>query len=332
MLGFRYLKVPATTYVLQSKAGKIVRQGPGLSFLYFAPTTVMALVPVSSVDAPFAFTEVSSDFQDVTVQGNLTYRVTEAARLASLLDYTVDVRGRYQSEDPSKLGERLVQAMQTAARSFIQAKPLKELLGSSDGLVMQIRSSLGQSGTVSQLGIEVLEVTVASIKADPEMAKALQTEARELLLKQADEAIYARRNASVQLERTIRENELQTEIAVAQKQRQVKEAHMAAEIAVEELRSSLVETRVANERKEADSRGAALQAILAPVRDVDWRTLLAMQGNADASTMVASAFDQLSRNAEKIGQLNITPDLLQALLPRDPSSGHSSSSNSRRSK
>ncbi len=330
MLGFRYLKVPATTYVLQSKAGKIVRQGPGLSFFYFAPTTVMALVPVSSVDVPFAFTEVSSDFQDVTVQGNLTSRVADAVKLASLLDYTVDVRGRYQSEDPSKLGERLVQAMQTAARSFIQSQPLKKLLGSSDGLVQQIRSSLGQSGTVSQLGIEVLDVTVASIKADPEMAKALQTEAREQLLKQADEAIYSRRNASVELERTIRENELQTEIAVAQKQRKVKEAQMEAEIAVERQRTSLVDTRVANERKEAESRGAALQAVLAPVRDVDWRTLLAMQGNADASTMVASAFDQLSRNAEKIGQLNITPDLLQALLPRERST--SSDTKQQRSK
>ena len=316
MLGVQYLKAPATTYVIQSKDGKIVRQGPGLSFWYFAPTSVIALVPVSSVDVPFAFSEISSDFQDVTFQGNLVYRVTEAARLAALLNYTVDTRGRYQSDDPSKLGERLVQAIQTAARSFIQSQVLKKLLGASDGFVQQIRTSLAQSGTLSQLGVEVLDVSVASIKADSEMTKALQAEARELLLKQADEAIYARRNASVQLERTIRENELQTEIAVAQKQRQVKEAHMAAEIAVETQRTSLVETRVANERKEADSRGAALQAILAPVRDVDWRTLLAMQGRADATTMVASAFDQLSRNAEKIGQLNITPDLLQALLPR----------------
>lgn len=322
MLGFRYLKVPATTYVLQYKAGKVIRQGAGLSFWYFAPTTVIAQVPVSSVDVPFAFTEVSADFQDVTVQGNLTYRVAEAARLATLLDYTVDIFGRHRSEDSSKPGERLVQAIQTAARSFVQSQSLKTLLGASVGLVERISSSLGQSSTVSQLGLEVLEVSVASIKADPEMAKALQTEAREQLLKQADEAIYARRNASVELERTIRENELQTEIVVAQKQRQVRETQMQAEIAVEQQRSSLVETRVANERKEAESRGAALQSILAPVRDIDWRTLLAMQGNADASTMIASAFDQLSRNAEKIGQLNITPDLLKSLLSPPLSSKH----------
>ena len=78
-------------------------------------------------------------------------------------------------------------------------------------------------------------------------------------------------------------------------------------------RSALVDTRVANERKEAESRGVALKAMLDPVRDVDWRTLLAMQGTADSSTLIASAFDQLAQGAEKIGQLNISPELLQAL-------------------
>ncbi len=116
MLGFRYLKVPATTYVLKYSGGRLVKQGPGLAFWYFAPTSVIAQVPVSSVDVPFAFTEVTSDFQTVTVQGTMTYRIVEPVKVAELLDYTVDVRGRYQSDDPSKLGERLVQAAQTGAR------------------------------------------------------------------------------------------------------------------------------------------------------------------------------------------------------------------------
>jgi hypothetical protein len=317
MFGYRYLKVPATTYVLQYKAGKIVRQGPGLSFLYFAPTTVIALVPVSSVDVPFAFTEVTSDFQDVTVQGSLTHRASDPARLSALLDYSVDSGGHYRSDDPSKLDERLVQTMQTAARTYIQSQALRRLLVSSHGLVEAITAGLAASPTVEQLGIEVLAVTVSSIKATPEMSKALQAEAREQLLRQADEAIYARRNASVELERTIRENELNTEIAVAQKQRQVRETTMEAEIAVEQQRTSLVETRVANERMEAEARGEALRAVLAPMRDVDWRVLLAMQGNAASGTFISSAFDELARNAEKIGHLNITPDLLQSLLDRE---------------
>jgi hypothetical protein len=118
----------------------------------------------------------------------------------------------------------------------------------------------------------------------------------------------------VELERTIRENELNTEIAVALKQRQVRETKMEAEIAVEQQRAALVDNRVANERKEAEARGAALQAILGPLQGVDWRMLLAMQGNVTSSTLISSAFDQLSQNAQKIGQLNISPDLLQSLL------------------
>lgn len=316
MLGVRYLKVPATTYVLQYRSGKVVRQGAGLSFFYFGPTSIIAQVPVSSVDVPFAFSEVSSDFQDVTVQGSLTYRVAEPQRLATLLDYTVDYRGRYRSDDPGKPGERLVQAVQTAARSFIQSQRLRQLLNASAGLVEAVTASLLHSSAVVQLGIEVLSVAIASIKADPEMSKALQAEAREELLKQADEAIYARRNTAVQLERTIRENELQTEIAVAQKQRQVRETTMQAEIAVEQQRSALVETRVANEAKEAEARGVALRTVLEPVQNLDWRILLAMQGHVSEGTLISSAFEQLSKNAEKIGELNISPELLHSLLSR----------------
>lgn len=319
MFGIRYLKVPATTHVLQYKNGAVVRRGAGLSFFYFAPTSVLVQVPVSSVDVPFAFTETSSDFQETTVQGNLTYRIVDPERLAAILDYSVDHDGRYKSDDPSKVGERLIQSTQTAARSFIQSQKLRALLTASSQLVDAIRLSLRQSATLQQLGVEVLDVSVGSIKADPEMAKALQAEAREQLLREADEAIYARRNASVELERTIKENEIKTEIIVAEKQRQVSETKMAGDIAVEQQRSQLVDTKAANERKEAEARGASLQAILAPVREVDWRVLLAVQGGADAGTLISSAFDHLAQNADRIGQLNITPDLLQSLLTKPPS-------------
>jgi hypothetical protein len=314
MIGIRYLKSPSTTHVMQFKKGEIKREGPGLSFFYFAPTSVIAMLPVSSVDVPFVFMEVSSDFQDVTVQGAMTYRIVEPLQLAKLLNYTVDKRGRYESDDPSKLGERLVQAAHTGARQYVQAHPLRQVLTAAAALGDVVTSVVRESPTVTQLGVEILEVTIASIKADPEMSKALQAEAREQLLKEADAAIYARRNTAIELERTIRENELHTEKVVAQREREIRETEMEAEIAVEQQRSALVETRVENERQEADARGAALRAILDPVRDVDWRTLLAMQGEARSGTLIAAAFDQLAQNAEKIGQLNISPDLLATLL------------------
>lgn len=316
MLGIRYLKANPTSFVLQYRDGGVVRQGPGLSFWYFGPTSTISLVPISSVDVPFAFSEVSSDFQDVVVQGTIAYRIKNPSAIATLLDYSIDSRGRYQSDDPSKLGERLVQVAQTGARSFFQSRPLRDALVSSAEVAVALADALRRSETVERLGVEILDVTIASLKPDPEMSKALQAQARERLLREADEAIYARRNAAVELERTIRENELATEIAVARKRRQVNETEMQGEIAVERQRAELVDVRVENERKEAVARGEALKATLEPVRDVDWRTLLAMQGHVRADALVASAFDSLAQNAQKIGELNVSPDLLSTLLKR----------------
>ncbi len=182
MLGIRYLKVPPTTYVLQYKGGKIKQQGPGLSFFYYAPTSEIVLVPQESMDVPFVFNEVTADFQDATIQGELTYRITDAKRAAEVLNFSVDERGQHRSEDPQRLGERLVHAAQIAARTFTQKRPLREVLIASDTLVTEMTASLRNSPAVQMLGVELLGLSILSIKPTPEMAKAMQAEAREEML------------------------------------------------------------------------------------------------------------------------------------------------------
>lgn len=315
MFGIRYLKVAPTTYVLHYKGGKVRREGPGLSFFYFAPTSEMVLVPMESTDVPFVFNEVTADFQDATIQGELTYRIADPKRVAAVLNYSVDERQLPRSEDPQKLGERLVHAARIGARAFTQKRPLREVLVASDGLIADTLVSLKNSPAVLMLGIEVLGLSIVSITPTPEMTKALQADAREELLKKADEAIYARRNAAVAMERTIKENELQTEITVEEKRRQVRETQMAAEIAVEEQRAKLVDERVNNERKEADARAHALKVTLDPLKGVDWKILMAAGGGGnDPKLNIALAFRELAENAQKIGELNVSPDLLNTLL------------------
>ncbi len=89
---------------------------------------------------------------------------------------------------------------------------------------------------------------------------------------------------------------------------------MAADVAVEEQRAALVERRVDNERKEADSRAYALRAVLEPIKGVDWRTLMATNAGSDPKFMISLAFQELAQNASKIGELNVSPELLQSLL------------------
>src|SRR5688500_4516902 len=103
------MKAPPTTYVMHFTDGKVKAQGPGLSFFYYAPTSTIVWVPLGSRDAQFVFNETAADFQAVTIQGQLTYRVVEPQRLASLLDFTVDGDGRWVTEDPDALEQRLVQ-------------------------------------------------------------------------------------------------------------------------------------------------------------------------------------------------------------------------------
>jgi hypothetical protein len=89
MIGFRFLKVPPTTYVMQYRGGNIVREGGRLSFFYFAPMATVVQVSVASTDVPFVFNEISSDFQEATIQGQLTYRISDPKKTAAMLDFSL---------------------------------------------------------------------------------------------------------------------------------------------------------------------------------------------------------------------------------------------------
>ena len=310
-----FMKVPPTTYVLQYKHGNIEREGSGLSFIYYVPTSTIVAIPMASADVPFVFQESTADFQAVTIQGQLTYRVADPKRLASSLDFSVDQRRAYYSDDPRKLPERLIHTLQTLTRAIMQRLVLKDALVSSDSIVAEALGQIRKSEAVAALGVEILSLSILGIQPTPETRRALEAEAREALQRRADEAIYARRNAAVEQERLIKESELNTEIAVEEKKREIQETQMAAEIAVEEQRTQLIDRRVENERKDADSRAYTLTETLKPLRDLDWKTLMMLGGkNADPKAMIALAFQEMASNAQKIGEINVSPDLLRSLI------------------
>jgi hypothetical protein len=75
MFGVRYVKSSPSHYLLQYKDGKVVREGTGLAFFYFAPASTLVSVPLNAVDVPFMFEETTRDFQAVTLQGQVAYRI-----------------------------------------------------------------------------------------------------------------------------------------------------------------------------------------------------------------------------------------------------------------
>ena len=336
MFGISYIKADPTTYVLHYSDGKIKREGTGLSFFYFAPRSSIVAVPVGSADVPFIFNETTADFQAITIQGQLTYRVTDPQKVSSLLNFTLAPNHKsYISDDPAKLPPRIINLVQVLTRAQVQRLPLRSALTSSDAIVESVMAAAQGSEALVALGIQLLAFSILGVRPTPEMAKALEAEAREELQRKSDEAIYARRNAAVEQERKIKENELSTEIAVEEKKRQIREAQMDAEIAVEEKkrqvremqmnadialeqqRQTLVTTQAENRRAEADAQAYAIEAVVKPLVRLDPKTLLALAARSiDPHTMVAMGFQEIAENAAKIGQLNITPDLLDSLLAK----------------
>jgi regulator of protease activity HflC (stomatin/prohibitin superfamily) len=315
---FSFAKFGPTDYVIHYRNGKVRREGRGLSFFYWRPTSTIVSVPVASADLPFVFQLLTSDFQTVTVQGQLTYRIVEPRKLADLLNFSVTRSGMYVSSDPEKLGQRLINESQSAAASSVAQRPLRDALRSADDLGAAVMSGLRASDSTQMLGVEPVRVTVTAVSASPEMTRALEAEARERLQQEADMAIYSRRNNAVAEERKIRESELNTEIAVEEKKRQIRETQTQADIAIEDKRKELVGLQAENERKTADTKAYALDAMLKPLAGIEWEKLVALSGGANEPRIaIAHAFRQLADNAQRIGTLNITPDLLQSLLGSD---------------
>ena len=315
MLGIGYRKANPTDYVLHFSGGRLTREGAGLSFFYFTPASSIVSVPLASANIPFVFNEPTADFQTITVQGQMTYRIIDPKKASAMLDFTLDAKGRYVSDQYQKLPERLVYGLQTLVRAEIQSLPLREALVRGDALTARVLDQLKASPEVVQLGVEILNLAVLSLKPTPEMAKALEAEAREALNRNADEAVYTRRNAAIEQERRLKENELQTELLVQTKQREIHEHEMEAEIALEQQRAALTDQKTENERKEADSRAYSLKAVIAPVQALDWRVLMMLNPHAgDARNTIAMAFQELASNAQKIGELNVSPDLLRTLI------------------
>ncbi len=337
MFGFRFIKFQPSEYVLKYRNGKIVKEGAGISFYYYAPTTSIVVVPVGSVDAPFIFEEVTSDFQTVTVQGQITFRIVDQKKISGLHNYTLDMKGKgYASDDPQKLPQRVINIVRVLTKKTLEGLQLKDAIKSSEVLAKGILKEIRENEEINLIGIEILGLSILAILPNKETSRALEAQAREQILKKADEAIYERRNASIEQERRVKENEFNTEVAIENKKKQVREAQIEAERAVqqkqnqlkeeqmnfdttlEEKRKDLIDLTVLNSKAEADAKAYELSAVMKAMEGIDPNVIQSLASiGMQPNKLIAIAFQELAEKAGQIGQLNISPDLLQELM-REP--------------
>ena len=280
-----YYKGEPNAYVLSHRNGELIKHGAGINFWYLPRTTTIATIPISSQDSPFIFNETTANYQEISIQGNLTYRLADPEELAKRLDFTVHPKTkRYLSEDPEHLIERLVNSVQAHLRSEINSLGLEEALTTIKDLAKKVENEIRNSNELKDLSIELEGLHFTSVKATPEMQKALEADYRESLHKRADQAIYARRKSAVDEERKIRESEMNTDVEL------------------ENRRKDLVDMQARNSLTLAEADAKAEELKLEPY------------GELPPQALVGLALKEWAANAGRIDNLSITPDLLSKVV------------------
>ncbi len=334
MLGIRYLKADPTTHVVKIKNGRRAKEGRGAAFYYYAPNTSVLAIPMSTQEVPFIFNEITADFQAITLQGQLTYRIADPDAISELVNFSLADSGvGYSTDEPHKLNDRVLKAAQTIVRDAVERATLKEATKLANSLSGDLRTRLVVEPMIEALGIDVLHASVANIAPTPETARALEAQAREAILKEADDAIYARRRAAVEQERVIakeaeakafadqqREQEiaqdrLENERGLQQQRAKLASEQLQATIEAEDARQALTSLSAKNKREQADASAYATRVQLDALASIPVENLKALTlGAMNPDQLMANAMDTMAQNAAKIGELNIGTDTLSQLV------------------
>lgn len=315
----RHLRGSGTTHVEQIRNGKTVRAGVGASFWFRPLSAVLNEVPVDDRELPLMFHARTSDFQDVTVQATITYRVTDPTTAAGRIDFSIDPdTGLWRTTPLDQVAGLLTESAQQYAIDLLASANLTTAMAGGVGPIRSvIAAGLASDERLAETGIAVVGVRVVAVRPEPEVEKALRTPTREQVQQDADKATFERRAVAVERERAIGENELQTQIELARREEQ------------------LVAQRGANARREAEENAAAgavsneaearRTVTLAEARAEGTRLAGAAQGDAEAarvgayrdvaeSVLLALAVKELAANLPKIDTLVLSPDIISKAL------------------
>lgn len=317
----RHLRGEPSSHILRFRKGRLVASGRGVSLWFFPLSTSIVEVPADDRELSYLFHGRSADFQDLTAQGVITYRVTDPGTVSDRIDFTIDLRsGAHLRQPLDRLGLLLTQLAEQHAWSLIAATPLKTILTNGHEMIRgRIADGLREDAGLSALGIEVVSVRVSSISPTAELERALEMPTRELIQQEADEATFRRRAMAVEKERAIQENELENQIELAKKeelliaQRGANEKRRAAD----ESEARKIETGGQAERTriEAEARADALRHVEGARVESEGRRM-DIYRDLPRDVLLGLAARELASKLQKIDHLNLSPELLSPMLSR----------------
>lgn len=317
----RHLRAEPTTHVMFFRGGVLKASGRGLA-LWFSPLGAsIAQVPLDDRELPFLFHGRSSDFQDVAVNGIVTFRVKDPELLASRVDFSIDTRtGLYHKEPLDKLALVVKELAQQLASSFLNKSPLRLVLDQGIEVIRDaIHAGLLADAGLASLGIDIVATRVTSVKPTSEMEKALQMPTREHIQQMADEATFGRRALAVDKERAIQENELSNQIELARREEQLiaQRGQNERKRATEAAESKRIEAEAAakNIKVSAEAQAESIKMLEeAKVHAESER--MDIYRDLPPAALLGLAARELAGKLHSIEHLSLTPDVLGSLLQR----------------
>ncbi|MCM2334758.1 MAG: SPFH domain-containing protein [Anaeromyxobacteraceae bacterium] len=339
----RHLRADASAFVLRYQGGALRSASRGAAFWFLPHDASVAEVPADDQEMPVLFHARTADFQDVAVQGVVTYRVQDPQRLAARIDFSVDLdRGLHLRQPLERLQLLLTQLAEQHAWTLVARAPVREILAEGPERIRQrIEEGFAADAPLAEMGLLVVSVRVGSVRPAPELEKALEAPTREGIQQQADEAAFSRRALAVEKERAIQENELKNQIELTRRQeeliaqrglnarRQAEEEAAAGQIAAEAKAArgrTESEAEVARRRAQAEVeahatrvRGEAEAQALdqaEKVRVAAEGARMALHRDVPAPVLYALAAQTFAGKLDRIEHLNLGESTLGPALER----------------
>jgi regulator of protease activity HflC (stomatin/prohibitin superfamily) len=321
LLWWRFFRGEPTAHVLQYKRGRLVRSGRGLGFWFLPLGTALAEVPLEDQELTFFFTAASSDFQEVSAQGVVHFRVRDPAVLAERVDFSVDLStGRWQEDPIDRLVGLVTQLAQESSSAWLGSLPIRKVLEAGpDALRKAIHSGLVADEGLREMGLDIVATRVSAVKPSSEMERALQMPTREAVQQQADEATFARRALAVEKERAIQENELhnRTELARREEALIAQRGQNARRQATENAESRRIEVESQGQMRRLEAEAEAEQIrVVEQARVTAERERMDIYRELPSAAMVGLAARELAGKLHTIEHLSVGPELFGPLLSR----------------
>ena len=305
---FAHLRSDASKHILHFRGGKLAKSGRGLAFWFMPQRASIAELPMDDCETSLFITGRSQDFQDISVQGEISWRIINPELIAERIDFTIGlVNGQLQSSPTDRIESRIIGLANQATVQYFAEKSVRALLDSGlDPIRDRVDAALNKAAALAEIGLQIVTVRLSKVAPSAELERALQTPTFEALQQKADEAVFERRALAVDKERAIAENELanKTELAKREKLLISEEAANARARAVSIAASGQIE---------ADAEASRIRTVEGAQAEAE-AGRIAIYRDLPSHVLMGLAAREFAGKLEGINNLNITPDLLSAMV------------------